>query len=93
MYSFKNKIYIKKNKKINNQIIIYLFNFGLSIINYFLIFIGVNLYIKYMFKNFNALYYLYLICYQIYLIIFFILILPYFPIINLVIDIFPFEFL
>ncbi len=93
MYSFKNKIYIKKNKKINNQIIIYLFNFGLSINNYFLIFIGVNLYIKYMFKNFKVLYYLYLICYQIYLIIFFILILPYFPIINLVIDIFPFEFL
>ena len=46
-----------------------------------------------MFKNFKVLYYLYLLCFQIYLIIFFILILPYFPIINLVIDIFPFDYL
>ena len=93
MYSIKNKKYLKRNKKINNQIIFFLFNFGLSIINYFLIFFGVNLHIKYMFKNFKVLYYLYLLCFQIYLIIFFILILPYFPIINLIIDIFPFDYL
>ena len=92
MYSIKNKFILKPNKKINNEIIKYLINFGLSIINYFLIFIGINLYIKYIFKKYKLLYYLYLLFFEIYLIIFFILILPYFPIINLIIDIFPYEY-